>query len=60
MEILAKEDGDTVVRLTQKDVRLLCNAMLESLEIEDWEFHTRMGATKEAVERLRSLFAALS
>jgi len=56
---IVKQDGtETVLAFNMDELALLGNALNESLEaIEEWEFTTRMGATRAEVE---SLLAALS
>lgn len=60
-------DGDTpgaddvVLAFTRDELSLIANAFNEVGEaVEDWEFHTRLGATPEEAETLRSgIVAAL-
>ena len=41
-------DGEIVVALTRDELALFASGIGESLEaIEDWEFHTRLGATPD-------------
>ena len=61
MEIIDHIEGSyTVLKLSDPDVVALNNALLESLEhLEDWEFHTRMGVSKEHVRALLEIFSQI-
>lgn len=59
MDILDDTTDETTVRLSPEEVRILTGALNESLELEDWEFETRMGVTKDRVRQLRTAFREL-
>lgn len=48
-----------VVRLTRRELSLLSNAIGESLEaVEDWEYETRLGETRDSARRVRATLKA--
>jgi hypothetical protein len=59
--IKREQDGDGIVmRVSRTEIATIGNALNESLEaIEDWEFTTRMGATREDVEALIDALAGI-
>lgn len=51
MEIIEQQERMTIVRLMPIDVVAISNALNEALEhLEDWEFQTRIGVTKDYVK----------
>lgn len=53
MRLVKQDKSATVLAFTPDELATIGNALNESLEkIEAWEFATRMGATREEVERL--------
>ena len=53
MKVLSTHSGDVTLQLSREEVALLNNALNETLEaLEEWELGTRLGAPREAVERL--------
>ena len=47
------------VSVSEEELVAIRNALTASLEIEDWEFPTRMGFTKEEVRKLLAEVSAL-
>ena len=45
-----RSGGRTEISLTEQELVTIRNALAVSLEIEDWEFHPRMGFTKAEVK----------
>jgi len=57
MELLEQEGDDVLVRLKHIEIVALNNALNESLEhLEEWEFETRMGVSREQVRSLLVTF----
>ncbi len=57
MEILEQQNNSLVVRLGHDEVIALNNALNESLEhLEEWEFETRMGVSRDQVRALLATF----
>jgi hypothetical protein len=58
---LAKQDGnETELAFSLDELAIIGNALNESLEgIEEWEFTTRMGATRAEVENLLKALSRL-
>lgn len=56
MDVLENTKDWITVRLNSDETAILTGALNESLELEDWEFETRMGATKERVRELLDAF----
>ena len=58
---LVKQDGnETVLAFNADELAMIGNALNESLEmIEEWEFTTRMGATRTEVENLLTVLSRL-
>ena len=55
------QNRDTVtLEITHAEAATLCNALNETLEcLDDWEFATRMGVSKEEVLRLLNEFSQI-
>lgn len=48
------------IRLSESEIMLLANALNEARElIDDWEFPTRLGASLQEAETLRSKLASI-
>lgn len=57
MEIIDQEKETVLVRLSFSEVVALNNALNESLEhLEEWEFETRMGVSRDQVRALLTVF----
>lgn len=56
MDVLEHTQDWITVRLNSDETAILRGALNESLELEDWEFETRMGVTKERVRELLDAF----
>ena len=60
MELIEQQIDGATVRLTCDEVVALSNAFNESLEhLEDWEFDTRMGASRAEVRELLKSFGKI-
>lgn len=60
MHVLEQTLDNVTLRISKTEAETLCNALNESLEnLDDWEFETRMGVPKDAVERLLGAFGRL-
>ncbi len=60
MHVLDQTADTVTLRLTPDEAATLSNALNEALEcLDDAEFATRMGATKEAVLKLLDAFSLL-
>ena len=47
--------GEFVVAISRDELSLLANAITEALEaVEEWEFETRLGATRDHAKVLRT------
>ncbi|WP_139359897.1 hypothetical protein [Mycobacterium sp. D16Q16] len=47
-------DDEIIVGVTREELVILAGGIRESLEeIEEWEFHTRMGITRDEAKSLR-------
>ena len=52
--------GQVVLHLTHAELLLLASCVNEAIEaVEDWEFQTRLGASKSIARTLRTELAAL-
>jgi predicted DNA-binding protein len=61
MHVLEQTLDNVTLTLSKTEAETLCNALNESLEnLDDWEFETRMGVPKDAVERLLGAFSRLA
>ena len=57
MEILEQESDAVLVRLSFREIVALNNGLNESLEhLEEWEFETRMGVSRDQVRALLATF----
>lgn len=53
-------DEELVIGMTRDDLATLAGAMNEAIEaVEEWEFQTRVGVTKEQARALRSRIGEL-
>ena len=53
MRLVKQDKHGTVLAFTPDELATIGNALNESLEkIEEWEFATRMGATRAEVEKM--------
>ncbi len=60
MEITDRCTKAVTVQLNSAELVTLCNSMNEALEaVEDWEFETRLGVSKSAVQQLLNAFKEL-
>ena len=60
MKVIEQNINGAVVHLNSDEVVALTNALNESIEhLEDWEFDTRMGATKDEVRELLKSFGQI-
>ncbi|WP_131821935.1 hypothetical protein [Mycobacteroides chelonae] len=47
-------DDEIILGVTREELAILAGGIRESLEeIEEWEFHTRMGITRDEAKSLR-------
>ncbi|MCC5830685.1 MAG: hypothetical protein JJU36_14660 [Phycisphaeraceae bacterium] len=54
MDLIEIEQETGVCRLTADEIAMLLNAINESSQaLEDWEYSTRMGFERAAVDKLR-------
>jgi hypothetical protein len=60
MEIVDQQSKNLLIRINCEEVIAINNALNESLEIEEWEFETRMGITREKVIALLAAFRAFN
>ncbi|MEK7583328.1 MAG: hypothetical protein AAB483_02925 [Patescibacteria group bacterium] len=64
MEVIENNANNNIIKLTKNELVMVNNALNEILRgpdaIEEWEFHTRIGATREEAEKLFDMIKALS
>lgn len=60
MHLLTQNRDTVTLQINHSEAATLCNALNETLEcLDDWEFATRMGVSKEEVLRLLSDFSQI-
>jgi hypothetical protein len=63
MDTIESNDDGVIIRLSRDEVGIANNALNEILHgpeaIEEWEFHTRIGATREEARLLLVAFSEL-
>jgi hypothetical protein len=61
MEILNQDKSGISLKLNLNEIIMLNNSMNEVLEkIEDWEFQTRIGYSKDEIRKLLNQFEQLN